>query len=138
MFNKLKSLFSKPEVKAPEPKTKKSKPKLTPKEAATAAGEPYIEVVSFDLDPNDPHNGSVEFDWNDKFITNLVRAGYKIKDTDTDADLIDRWWATICRNTVMELYEQQAADLVDREEEAGPFTRKYNYRDLGNNRSEVS
>ena len=111
----------------PEPATlKEQKTKKTPKDLATERGEPYVEIVSMDIDPNDPGNGAFELDWNDKFVSNLVRAGYQGK---TDQDIVDNWFKTICRNVVLETYEQEQAD---------PEIRASNRRDLGNGRTEIS
>ena len=72
MLDKIKNLFKKPElpkveVKEPEvlvtpkvkkprkPKEKKVQPvvkELSPKEKATAAGEPYVNILSMEIDPN--------------------------------------------------------------------------------------
>lgn len=46
------------------------KKELSPKEKATAAGEPYISILSVDLDPNDINNGSFELDW--EIVDNIV------------------------------------------------------------------
>ena len=46
----------------------KSKTKKTDKEIATAAGEPYVSILSMDVDPEDINNGAFELDWNEKFI----------------------------------------------------------------------
>jgi hypothetical protein len=139
MFEKIKNLFKKPEVKSePEPKKVKEKkvaPELTAKEKATAAGEPYINILSMELDPNDVNNGAFELDWNEKFILNLIRAGYKMKDTDTDNDIVDRWWTNLCRATVLETFEQEIADPDKR---APGDVRNVVTRDLGNGRTEVS
>ena len=136
MFEKIKNLFKKPEVKSePEPKKVKEKkvaPELTAKEKATAAGEPYINILSMELDPNDVNNGAFELDWNEKFILNLIRAGYKQKDTDTDDVLVDRWFQTVCRNIALEVYEQQQADPTNRD------LRVVRSKNLGNGRTEVS
>jgi hypothetical protein len=124
MIKKLiKDLFgTRPEPAAiKEPKTKK-----TPKELATEAGEPWVEVISMDIDPKDPGQGSFELDWNDKFVANLVRAGYQGK---TDQDIVDNWFRAVCRNVVMETYEQEQAD---------PANRTSNRRDLGDGRTEIS
>ena len=124
MIKKLiKDLFgTRPEPAAiKEPKTKK-----TPKELATEAGEPWVEVISMDIDPKDPGQGSFELDWNDKFVANLVRAGYQGK---TDQDIVDNWFRAVCRNVVMETYEQEQAD---------PTNRTSNRRDLGDGRTEIS
>lgn len=145
MFDKLKNLFTKKEVpteqglpkptKAPKsPKVKEPVKELTDKEKATLAGEPFIAILSVDLDPNDINNGAFELDWNDKFIINLIKAGYKFKDTDTDTMLVDRWFQETCRNVVLSVYEQQQADPTNRTEDL----RNIKTRDLGNGRTEVS
>ena len=139
MFDKLKNLFKKPEV-ATEPAPKKVKekkvapviPELTAKEKATMAGEPYINVLALELDPENLHSGAFELDWNDKFILNLIRAGYKMKEDDTDTVIVDRWFQTVCRNIALEVYEQEQADPTNRE------LRNIRTRDLGNGRTEVS
>jgi len=136
MFEKIKNLFKKPEVKSePEPKKVKEKkvaPELTAKEKATAAGEPYINILSMELDPNDVNNGAFELDWNEKFILNLIRAGYKQKDSDTDNVLVDRWFQTVCRNIALEVYVQQQADPTNRD------LRVVRTKNLGDGRTEVS
>jgi hypothetical protein len=136
MFEKIKNLFKKPEVKSePEPKKVKEKkvaPELTAKEKATAAGEPYVNILSMELDPNDVNNGAFELDWNEKFILNLIRAGYKQKDSDTDNVLVDRWFQTVCRNIALEVYEQQQADPTNRD------LRVVRTKNLGDGRTEVS
>jgi hypothetical protein len=138
MFDKIKNIFKKPEpvVKA-EPKPKKIKetkvvPELSEKERATAAGEPYVQVIRMDIDPNDINAGSFELDWNEIFIARLVKAGYMMKKDDKDSDIIDRWWTEVCRNTVLAIYEQGQADLTNRD------VRPIQTRDLGNGRTEVS
>ena len=139
MFEKLKNLFKKPEV-ATEPAPKKVKekkvapvvPELTAKEKATMAGEPYINVLALEIDPENLHSGAFELDWNDKFILNLIRAGYKMKEDDTDTVIVDRWFQTVCRNIALEVYEQEQADPTNRE------LRNIRTRDLGNGRTEVS
>jgi len=137
MFDKIKKWFAPEEVK-PEPEVKKTprakKPELTPKEKATLAGEPYISILSVDLDPGDINNGSFELDWNDKFVANLIKQGYKIRADDTDAQIVDRWFQTVCRNIALEVYEQQQADPDNRESEM----RVIQQRDLGNGFTEVS
>ena len=124
MIKKLiKDLFgSKPEA----PVIKEQKIKKTPKELATDRGEPWVEVLSIEIDKDNPGAGSFELDWNDKFVANLIRAGYQGK---TDQDLVDNWFRSVCQNVVLENYEQEQAD---------PDNRPSNRRDLGNGRTEVS
>lgn len=92
-------------VDDPAPKKRVTK-KLTPKEAATKKGEPYITVLSVDLAKDNPGNGSFELDWNDIFIKQLRAAGYPGK---TDEDVVDMWFRNICRNVLAETYEQDTA-----------------------------
>jgi hypothetical protein len=146
MFDKLKKwlsgdndpAFEKPvdkpktEKKPKQPKEKKEV-SLSPKELATANNEPYIAILKVDVDPNNINSGSFELDWNDKFVINLVKSGYKIKATDTDAEIVDRWFQTVCRNIALEIYEQEDADPSKRND-----VRVIQSKDIGNGRSEVS
>ena len=137
MLEKIKNWFNPPApVKAPEPETKKApkKKELSPKEKATSIGEPYVNIISVELDPADINNGSFELDWNDKFVANLIKQGYKIRPDDTDAQIVDRWFQTVCRNIALEVYEQEIADPDKRESEM----RIIQQRDLGNGFTEVS
>ena len=136
MFESIKKWFNPPKpVKAVEPEVKKApkKKELSPKEKATAAGEPYVAILSVDLDPNDINNGAFELDWNDKFVLNLVKQGYKIREDDTDAVIVDRWFQTVCRNIALEVYEQEQADPEKRDD-----IRIIQQRDLGGVFTEVS
>jgi len=118
-----------PAVKA-EPKSKKEVVK-TEKELATERGEPYVNILSMEVDPENMQNGAFELDWNDKFVANLVRAGYQMDSKDTDADIVDRWFTAVCRNVVLETYEQYEAMNPERD-------RVVKTRDIGDGRSEVS
>ena len=109
----------------------KPPPKKTEKELATDRSEPYVNILSMEIDPADMSQGAFELDWNDKFISNLIRAGYKMKDTDTDADLVDRWFQNVCRNVVLETWEQEQAMTPQRD-------RVIKSRNLGDGLSEVS
>jgi hypothetical protein len=119
----------KPEVKQEAPRVKKK----SAKDLATERGEPYVAILSVDLDPENIGNGAFELDWNDKFIANLVRAGYQHKPADTDADMVDRWFADVCKNVVAENFEQWEANQPF---EARP--RVIDRRDIGDGRTEVS
>lgn len=115
------------------PKLAAARPVLTAKEIATEAGEPYVSIVSIELDTDNIGNGAFELDWNDKFIIKLVRAGYQLKAGEPEDVIVDRWFQDICRNVVQENFEQweanQPADLRPRNNDR---------RDLGDGRSEVS
>ena len=112
------------------PKPKKA-PVKTKKEIATEKGEPYFEIVSIDINPNDINSGAFEFEWNDKMIADLVRHGYMMDPKDTESDIVDRWFTAVCRNVVLETYEQYAAMDPERD-------RVVKTRNIGDGRSEVS
>ena len=133
IFDKLKTVIKKPEPKQETPKATPKPKKKSEKDIATEKGEPYVSIVSVELDPENIGNGAFELDWNDKFITNLVRAGYQLKKDDTDADMVDRWFADVCKNVVAENFEQWEANQPY---EARP--RNIDRRDLGDGKTEVS
>jgi hypothetical protein len=115
------------EVKTETPRPKKK----SEKELANEKGEPYVAILSMEIDPENLQSGSFELDWNEKFVANLVRAGYQMNSKDTDSDIVDRWFTTVCRNVVMETYEQYEAMNPERD-------RVIKSRNIGDGRSEVS
>ena len=112
------------------PKPKKA-PVKTEKEIATEKEEPYVTILSMDVNPENMQAGSFELDWNDKFIADLVRHGYMMDPKDTDADIVDRWFTAVCRNIVLETWEQEQAMNPERD-------RFVKTRNIGDGRSEVS
>ena len=118
--------FKKPEpVKA---ETKPKEKKKSKKELATERGEPYVEIISVDIDPDNIGQGAFELEWNDIFLAKLLRAGYEGK---TDEDIVDRWFQDVCRNVVLETYEQYEAN------NPRPLN-GVQKKDLGGGRTEVS
>lgn len=119
-----------PAVTAPEPRQPKTpkQPKKTPKEQATEKGEPWVNIVSVDLDPENVGQGAFELDWNEFFVAKLIRSGYKGRD---DQQIVDQWFQDVCRNVVMETYEQYEANNP---RPPSGVQRK----DIGDGRSEVS
>ena len=103
---------------------RETKAKKSAKDVATEKGEPYISVISVEIDPENIGNGAFELDWNDKFIANLVRAGYQQKSNEEESVIVDRWFQDVCRNVLAENYEQWEANYatgrrVDRENLGG-------------------
>lgn len=121
-----------------KPKTTRKKPARaakargtkTEKEMATANREPWVSIIKLDLDPENLHQGSFELDWNEFFVARLVKAGYMMKKDDTDAEIVDRWFQNICRNVVLETWEQEQA--------MNPQPRFTQSKDIGGGRREVS
>ena len=112
-----------------EPKPRAEKPKKSAKDLATERGEPYVAIINMDINPDNLHEGAFELDWNDKFIANLVRAGYQMAPNEAEDVIVDRWFQNVCRHVVMETWEQ---------EQAMNPTRYTKSRDLGGGRREVS
>jgi hypothetical protein len=115
---------------SPPPVRKPREPEKTEKQIATEAGEPWVQVLRIDVDPNNLHQGAFELDWNEIFVARLVKAGYMMKPTDSDADIVDRWFQNVCRHVVMETWEQEQAMR-----QSGTYV---STRDIGDGRSEVS
>ncbi len=122
--------------KKPPPKEEKEKvirvpkaPEKTAKQIATENNEPYVAILTMDIDPENLHQGAFELDWNEIFIARLVKAGYMMKPTDADSDLVDRWFQNVCRHVVMETWEQEQAMNPQRHIKS---------KDLGDGRREVS
>jgi hypothetical protein len=113
---------AKKEAKKAEEAAKKNDPKAR----ATAAGEPWVNVLGIEVDPENPGAGAFELDWNDIFVARLIKSGYQGK---TDADIVDNWFQDVCRHVVMETYQQEQANITNRQP---------NRRDLGNGRTEIS
>ena len=145
IFDKLFGKKPEPIVEAPKPvkekKPRKPKEKKEPatvsdKQKAEELGLPYVNILKMELDPYDINSGAFELDFNDKFVLNLIRAGYKIRDDDTDTIIVDRWFQTVCRNVALELYEQQQADPENRAQATD--MRVVRAKDIGDGRTEVS
>lgn len=121
--------------KTPAKKTvaKKTTKKVekTAKEIATENKEPWVNILSIELDPENVGNGAIELDWNEYFIAKLVKSGYMVDKNDTDSVIVDRWFQDVCRNVVLETYEQYDANYATQRRVVG-------INDLGGGRSEVS
>jgi hypothetical protein len=114
-----------------EAKEKPAKATKSAKDVATEKKEPYVTVLSMDVDPDNLHAGAFELDWNEYFVARLVKAGYMMNKDDTDAEIVDRWFQNVCRHVVMETWEQEQA--------MNPSPQRYTQsRDLGNGRREIS
>ena len=107
-------------------KTVTANKKLSPKEQATNNGEPYIDILSVEIDPTNPSYGSFEMDWNDHFIKKLRSMGYP---GESDEVVVDLWFQSVCRNILTETWEQEVANRDN--------VRYISRRDLGDGKTEV-
>jgi len=112
-----------PPVLPPRPESLPA-PELSPKEQATAEGRPWVNVLGLEFDPQNPTVGSFELDWNELFVKQLLMSGFQ---GDTEEQIVDQWFQSICRHVVAETWEQVQADPANR----------VSRRDLGNGRTEV-
>ena len=119
---------SKAELAVKQAKKQQELAKLSPKKRATKDSEPYVDIVKVELDADNPSYGSFELDWNEHFVKKLRDLGYP---GDSDEVVVDLWFQSVCRNILMETYEQDAANRGDN-------IRYINRRDLGDGKTEVS
>jgi hypothetical protein len=117
------------EIATKPKKQKQSRSAKSAKDLANERNEPYIAIISIDLDPDNIGAGAFELDWNDRFLAQLVRSGYQLKPNEPENVIVDRWFQQVCRNVVLETYEQEQAD---------PEARRIVKRNLGSGRSEIS
>jgi hypothetical protein len=75
--------------------------KMTPKDRATAKGEPYVTVLDTHVNKDNVRNGFFELDWNPEFIVQLKQAGYGF-DGDPEEEIVDRWFRDLATNMLVE------------------------------------
>ena len=75
--------------------------KMTPKERATAKGEPWVAVLDTHVNKDNIRNGFFELDWNPEFIVQLKQAGYGF-DGDPEEEIVDRWFRDLATNMLVE------------------------------------
>lgn len=102
--------------------------KMTPKERATAKGEPWVAVLDTKVNSENVRNGFFELDWNDLFIVQLKQAGYGF-DGDPDEEIVDRWFRDLARNVL-----QQEGQQTDR---GMGYINTKNINRLGNGKAEI-
>jgi hypothetical protein len=97
-FFKIKELWE--EKKQAEQETAAAKEearlaKITPKELATEKKEPWISVLTTQVNKDNIRNGFFELDWNEYFIRELRLNGYT---GDSEEEIVDKWFTELCRN----------------------------------------
>lgn len=84
-------------VKQPKEKTTNT---LSPKDLATKKKEPWVDVVSFNVNKDNIRHGFYELDWNQYFVDKLRSEGYGY-DGDPDEEVVNRWFKEICINAAL-------------------------------------
>lgn len=69
--------------------------KLTPKERATEAKEPWVAVLETHVNKENVRNGFFDLDWNEYFVLQLRTEGYT---GSSDEEVVDQWFQELCRN----------------------------------------
>jgi hypothetical protein len=77
------------------------------KAVATANKEPYVRVLSIDLDEKSPGSGFFELDFNEHFVEHLANSGYEGVKED---EIVDNWFSDLCRNIVLNDLEDDKGD----------------------------
>jgi hypothetical protein len=70
--------------------------KMTPKDRATAKGEPWVSVLETKVNPENIRNGFFELDWNELFVLKLRQEGFGFEG-DPEEEIVDRWFRDIVR-----------------------------------------
>lgn len=102
MWSRIKKFFK---------RSDKTQVTLTEKEQATRDNKPWVSVLSFNVNPNDLGMGSFELDWNAEFVKSLRMMGYR---GETDEQLVEQWFNGICRNVLLNTWEEDQTDLTGR------------------------
>ena len=74
------------------------------KRIATANEEPYVRVVSLEIDEKSPGSGVFELDFNEHFVEYLANSGYEGVEPE---QIVDNWFNDLCQNIVMEGLEDE-------------------------------
>lgn len=111
---------------AAKAKNKAELARMTPKDRATAKGEPWINVLDIHLNEDNIRNGFFELDWNALFVQELVLNGYGTKD-DPEEEVVDRWFKEI-------VYQMLGDDGLDTRRGSGYV----NVTPISGGKSEVS
>ena len=99
--------------------------KLSPKELATENKEPWVAVLTTQVNKDNIRNGFFELDWNEYFIRELRLNGYQ---GETEEEIVDKWFTELCKNVGTE----EGVDMNRR------GTGYINVNNLGNGRTERS
>jgi hypothetical protein len=75
--------------------------KMSPKERATARGEPWVAVLDTHVNKDNIRNGFFELDWNEQFVQELIESGYGFE-ADPPEQIVDRWFRDLARNMLAE------------------------------------
>lgn len=67
---------------------------MSPKQRATEAKVPWVDVVKLIVDKENPRYGYFELDWNEYHVEDLKAKGYT---GSTNEEIVDQWFTGLCR-----------------------------------------
>jgi hypothetical protein len=97
----LKEMEEKAVASTAEAQLAEQEAKMSPKERATARGEPWVSVLDTHVNKDNIRNGFFELDWNPEFIVQLKQAGYGLEG-DPEEEIVDRWFRDLAANMLAE------------------------------------
>jgi hypothetical protein len=69
------------------------------KAEASAAGEPYVNVLRMGIDGENIVQGYFELDWNDEFVKMLQENGISGKN---DEEVVNKWFNAVCKTVLIQ------------------------------------
>lgn len=112
-------------AEAEEAKKKEQLAKMSPKDRATANGEPWVDVLKTHVNKDNVRHGFFELDWNQLFVDDLIKSGFGTE-SDPPEEVVDRWFRVL-------MYDMYAEEGVDPNRGSGYI----NVVPIDKNRSEI-
>ena len=69
------------------------------KAIADLKDEPYVNVITLDVNPENAKAGYMELDWNDHFVGFLHKNGYT---GESDEAVVNKWFNDVCRTVLVQ------------------------------------
>jgi hypothetical protein len=68
--------------------------------------EPWVNVITCDVNKDNPKEGYFELEWNPAFVKHLIKANYY---GPTPEAVVDQWFTELCTNVSLDGQAQQSA-----------------------------
>jgi len=68
--------------------------------------EPWVNVITCDINKDNPKEGYFELEWNPAFVKHLIKANYY---GPTPESVVDQWFTDLCTNVSMDGAAQDSA-----------------------------
>ena len=84
------------------------------KAVADLKEEPYVNVLTLEVNPENAKAGFMELDWNDHFVTFLHGKGYT---GESDEAVVNKWFNDVCRTVLVQEIADQDYGMQEQEGE---------------------